>query len=453
VHRASPLPALVGAHAFAYGEHVYLAAGDEGALAHEAWHVVQQMQGRVEATGEVNGLPLNDDAALEAEADCMAARAMHSATAAQRTPCGRERKRVDAPVVQRYITVGGPYNTLTTAEAIRQKLNIWYAMNANNTPQFNRAVDALLAARGNYANLGEVRDEVKRRSFGLRHVLNMRGLRLRGTADRTGLSVDQVSRWCARYRAPAPGGLATLYGTRPAVRNFGTPAQVSGHPPFVTWYVLSDFARARTTADHRLKEIFKWVTGQQVDAARPDPRLMNCYEAVVYGATWTDGQRQPLFTPAYAYWALRTLSMPTATFGNAANQQHRCAQFVQHIVNGNYEHHSTSALNAVGGLPAVPATVIPGLVVIFNCGEHVALATGQRQRNGVAPGFGHQVIELDQQSRGVEYSTIEDLLRSYGRELHLGWLPEKTVQETMTLTANDGTVVAQVVVPATHFYD
>lgn len=44
-------------------------------LPHEAWHVAQQMAGRVEPTTEVGGMPVNDNVALEHEADVMGAKA------------------------------------------------------------------------------------------------------------------------------------------------------------------------------------------------------------------------------------------------------------------------------------------------------------------------------------------------------------------------------------------
>lgn len=73
VHADSPAPAALQAQAFARGNEIHLAPGQHQHLAHEAWHVVQQRQGRVPATGTAaNGTPINDDAALEAEADRMA---------------------------------------------------------------------------------------------------------------------------------------------------------------------------------------------------------------------------------------------------------------------------------------------------------------------------------------------------------------------------------------------
>lgn len=75
VHYNSDKPATVQALAYTQGTDIHVAPGQEQHLPHEAWHVAQQMAGRVEPTTEVGGLPVNDNAALEHEADVMGARA------------------------------------------------------------------------------------------------------------------------------------------------------------------------------------------------------------------------------------------------------------------------------------------------------------------------------------------------------------------------------------------
>lgn len=71
VHYNSSKPAAVQALAYTQGTNIYMGAGQEKHLGHELWHVVQQKQGRVQPTGSVAGLPLNDSTALEREADQM----------------------------------------------------------------------------------------------------------------------------------------------------------------------------------------------------------------------------------------------------------------------------------------------------------------------------------------------------------------------------------------------
>lgn len=75
VHQNSGKPAQVGAHAYAQGRDIHLGPGQEKHLPHEAWHIVQQAQGRVRPTMQAKGVAINDDPGLEAEADRMGAAA------------------------------------------------------------------------------------------------------------------------------------------------------------------------------------------------------------------------------------------------------------------------------------------------------------------------------------------------------------------------------------------
>lgn len=77
VHYNSTQPAQLNALAYAQGSDIHLAPGQEQHLPHEAWHVVQQAQGRVNPTLQMKeGVPVNDDAGLEHEADVMGVKAL-----------------------------------------------------------------------------------------------------------------------------------------------------------------------------------------------------------------------------------------------------------------------------------------------------------------------------------------------------------------------------------------
>jgi hypothetical protein len=77
VHYNSDKPAQLNAHAYAQGTDIHMAPGQEKHLAHEAWHVVQQKQGRVKPTMQMKGnVNVNDDEGLEKEADVMGAKAL-----------------------------------------------------------------------------------------------------------------------------------------------------------------------------------------------------------------------------------------------------------------------------------------------------------------------------------------------------------------------------------------
>ncbi len=76
VHYNSAQPAQLNALAYAQGNQIHVGPGQEGHLPHEAWHVVQQAQGRVRETTQMKGVGINGDQGLEKEADVMGARAL-----------------------------------------------------------------------------------------------------------------------------------------------------------------------------------------------------------------------------------------------------------------------------------------------------------------------------------------------------------------------------------------
>ena len=89
VHYNSDKPVQLNAHAYAQGTDIHLAPGQEKYLPHEAWHVVQQEQGRVKPTLQMQqGTLINDDRALEAEADAMGERAIAGAIRVNHQPWG-----------------------------------------------------------------------------------------------------------------------------------------------------------------------------------------------------------------------------------------------------------------------------------------------------------------------------------------------------------------------------
>jgi hypothetical protein len=77
VHYNCSKPAELQALAYTQGTDIHVAPGQEEHLPHEAWHVVQQMQGRVRPTIQALGVGINDDRELETEADVMGAKAIH----------------------------------------------------------------------------------------------------------------------------------------------------------------------------------------------------------------------------------------------------------------------------------------------------------------------------------------------------------------------------------------
>ena len=102
VHYNSDKPSQLQAHAFAQGTDIHLASGQEKHLPHEAWHVVQQKQGRVQPTTQLKGkVNINDDPSLEREADVMGAKALSQRVQSEAIGAGVASKSTQLRMVQR----------------------------------------------------------------------------------------------------------------------------------------------------------------------------------------------------------------------------------------------------------------------------------------------------------------------------------------------------------------
>lgn len=105
VHYNSDRPAQLHAHAYAQGTDIHLASGQEKHLPHEAWHVVQQKQGRVKPTMQMKGgVNENDDLSLEKEADVIGAMAMRK-TSDQKMALSQQLTNLDSTQLAKVETI------------------------------------------------------------------------------------------------------------------------------------------------------------------------------------------------------------------------------------------------------------------------------------------------------------------------------------------------------------
>ncbi|HEX3757333.1 MAG TPA: DUF4157 domain-containing protein [Kofleriaceae bacterium] len=127
VHYNSSEPSKVNALAYAQGSDIHLGPGQEQHLPHEAWHVVQQAQGRVSPTLQTKGGAeiINDDHGLEHEADVMGERAAQmgehapdahanaagsDASAGSAPSAAPVQRRIDGKIIQRVLATVNPQN-------------------------------------------------------------------------------------------------------------------------------------------------------------------------------------------------------------------------------------------------------------------------------------------------------------------------------------------------------
>lgn len=119
VYYNSSQPAQLNALAYTQGTEIHVAPGQEQHLPHEAWHVVQQAQRRVQPTMQLkDSVPVNDDAGLEREAEMMGARAVQRCILQQDSPRARPEQAAAGLPIQRQvlanITVGDNLNAPIT---------------------------------------------------------------------------------------------------------------------------------------------------------------------------------------------------------------------------------------------------------------------------------------------------------------------------------------------------
>jgi len=118
VHYNSAKPAQLNAEAYAQGRNIHLAPGKAHHLPHEAWHVVQQAQGRVRPTTQLRAaVPINDEKHLEREADTMGKMAAALGGVAQRAVPNA------VPLNPKPVAVTGPYAASAQGDKILYDAN------------------------------------------------------------------------------------------------------------------------------------------------------------------------------------------------------------------------------------------------------------------------------------------------------------------------------------------
>lgn len=173
VHYNSSRPVQMRAHAYAQGTAIHVAPGQEQHLPHEAWHVVQQAQGRVMPTRQMKGgIAVNDDAGLEREADVMGSRAWAANRRDERGQAGASAARLPGSAgrfLSAQLSAGPVQMKLTSADADRV-LNDLQPIYARMRPLLRAEsstwsdilnhLNAMLGYRANIGRDGEIQQRV-----------------------------------------------------------------------------------------------------------------------------------------------------------------------------------------------------------------------------------------------------------------------------------------------------
>lgn len=448
VHRASPWPARVGARAFVLGTDIHLSPGAEDALEHEAWHVVQQKQGRVRATGTVGfGEPrlglagLNDEALLEREAETMArvARILE--------PCGEhwpERGALRAapilhPVVQRNTVIGQTeYSQLNALLAVvRQAL-------AANVAHFPLAVLRsilmdLIIERRSFPDMQAALQEIAIRNVGYQAEAQMRSLmkenqRLLDDSRRAARQAlaQAESDWNEDQQKPiAQRRFLDKFQYSAECEKIIKAVKNSGNCVF--WGNASFFSSSKAFN----QPMGRWVLDDQNEY----PNRMNCWESVVFSLV-----RSGLVRKAYIGWsdlqgvlAERPVNAdPGPPWPMLINEAIKIRDYFWSPQDGTLRYEADRMplqanqrdIDNKHVLVPLDVTIPKGRLVIFAYGMHVAISTGrkrkiqsQRAREFFGREWGHGLLELDSSEFGgflesalakletIRETTIEDLLR------------------------------------------
>jgi hypothetical protein len=148
VHYNSDKPKQLQALAYAQGTDIHIGPGQERHLPHEAWHVVQQQQGRVKPTMQMKGAGINDDKGLENEADQMGAKALQAKFEHQSACCcgncapGSVPTQLKAePVIQRMVWLD-PTQTTALEQLMDHTLDMMRDADEEEMPIYNTLYQA-----------------------------------------------------------------------------------------------------------------------------------------------------------------------------------------------------------------------------------------------------------------------------------------------------------------------
>jgi hypothetical protein len=132
VHYNSSKPAQLGAHAYALGTDIHLGPGQDKHLPHEAWHVVQQKQGRVKPTLQMKGnMKVNDDKALEREADVKGTDALAARRGLENEPQQKVNTEKKNPEILQTKREPGKSGVSTSVGHVKKRTIPWKRLSSN----------------------------------------------------------------------------------------------------------------------------------------------------------------------------------------------------------------------------------------------------------------------------------------------------------------------------------
>ncbi len=462
VHYDSPLPARMGARGFAYGIDIHLAPGAEDALEHEAWHVAQQKQGRVNATRRMGALRINDDNQLEDEAELMAESLRRLCLTDVSSRSVLRAVTIKNPVVQLAVTIGTRTYTSsrTDFEALCKYVTDLQASKlGDRVPELFPAetmADILVdfvQDNETFVDDAALLREVAIRNVGYRAEAMMRRLMVANTKIMVQKQIEYEKFVTAARQQWALDERAILYADRKYktdedLKHAIGDARDNAQTGFLKWTSASYFVMTKHS------EVAHWVLDRSTD----DPLAMNCWEGTLYSLVKTG-----LVPKNYLIWA--NMTSKTTPVWHVTGEMFP-TQFMIAVmkVRDYYWSVADGPLDTIdrrsqrtgwtdGEVVCIPAEVkIPrGRLVIMNFGGHVAISTGksyriatEKARDRFGMSMGHGILELDKpdadskEVRTIRETTIEDLVSMGGTYLkHIAIAPFPSIATSYSTTSTE----------------
>ncbi len=271
VHYNSSQPAQLNALAYAQGTDIHVAPGQEQHLPHEAWHVVQQAQGRVQPTMQMmDGVAVNDDAGLEHEADVMGSKAL-ATTQLVAEPTAMESVLANGSLQERANTVNQHVGS-SPIQQMRQRL----PSAKSETYQLVKASELVEIGRGWFAEIWTKGQYGSKQNF------------IKAIKEKTGFDTGTVFQQYDLYvRGKGPSKYIDI------VKNFGE-EEAQQFLSFLNDEIDFD------DLDEGLHKIAIIVCVSESGRGYTDQEMINFLEKIVSGdSTW--GQIKQEYSPSLTY--------------------------------------------------------------------------------------------------------------------------------------------------------
>ncbi|MFA5253211.1 MAG: DUF4157 domain-containing protein [Methanoregula sp.] len=454
VHYNSEKPFGIGALAYTRGTDIHIAPGQESHLPHEAWHVVQQAEGRVRPTFQLKDAGVNDDAGLEAEADTMGKRAQLMS----RDPAGDQNTVIwqSQPVFR----CGFPTIVQSKGNIIQA---VWIKTEAPGVLKWNAAISGVRwftkdelywfeieneegAIFSDFAGKNYTREEWHElgavdASPEELHYWSMRSLLPPSRAPKpfgkppteekelpivekeedekkfeekkSEKTQKEIEKEKARERYLKTKGYNPRQKIKPSSKKIvpAEPENITHRGP-----TMSKFSRKMEFKGFTNTQFSQWLNDEI-----EEPKQMNCWEAVFYAAVHA-GIRTKEYVKTMIQRDTSKDKKEEVPYGGLALSGSDWTPMFMRYVNNFQDIPSENPRFFFHSIPLIPR----GYVIIFGRdGQHVVLSEGIKKSSGDF-GTEHMVLELDSDTNGVKSSSIEEICQrnpAYRKAIAWGPLP------------------------------